>query len=268
MKIRKAKPSDKKPILDFCQHTFRWGDYISVVWDSWILKENLLTVEVNRKPIGICNASFSKNQVWIEGIRINPKFRQKGYASKIVLKVETLAKKKRRKISRMIIANSNIKSLNMAKSLGYKLEDKWWLYNLKPKKQTSKARIVSKIDGIDHLLNSTTYSESWQWLPLDKSELEKLSKKGRVIVYFQSNKPKAIGLWNKSRIDADVIQVGLLNGTSSGINAILHFIQNKAYLSKSKRIQILAQQKIGLKMRGLDKRMLFCLMKKDLSIIS
>jgi len=263
-KIRKVKPSDKKPILAFCQNTFRWGDYIANVWDSWLLKKNLLAMVVGRKPVGICNASFSKNQVWIEGIRINPRFRRRGYASKLVLKVEAAAKKKRRKISRMIIARWNTRSLDMAKSLGYELEDKWWLYNLKPKKQISKARIISKINNIGNLLSSSTYSDSWEWLTLNKSELEKLAKKGRVIAFFQNKKPKAIGIWNKSQIDADVLQIGFLNGTKTGITAILHFIQNKGYLQKSRCIQILAQQKIDLKMKDLDRRMLFCLMKKDL----
>ena len=33
METRKAKPSDKKDVLEFCNTTFSWGDYISNVWD-------------------------------------------------------------------------------------------------------------------------------------------------------------------------------------------------------------------------------------------
>jgi GNAT superfamily N-acetyltransferase len=262
--IRNAKSSDKKPILDFCQRTFRWGDYIANVWDLWLSKGTLLTIEIHGKPIGICNTSFSKNQIWIEGLRINPKFRRKRYGSKLVIKAEDLAKQRGYKISRMLIAQHNTRSLLLAKSIGYKIEDKWWLYHLRPKKCTTKAHLATSIKQIEDLLDSDTYSESWEWFPLDKTTLAKLIKKGRIIGFSKNNKTSAIGIWNKSQIDKDVLQIGFLNGTKAGMNAILHFIQNKAYLQKSKRIQILAQQKIDLRMKGLNKRMLFCLMRKDL----
>jgi GNAT superfamily N-acetyltransferase len=262
--IRNAKPSDKKPILDFCQRTFRWGDYIANVWDSWLSKGNLFAIEAKGKPIGIFNTSFSKNQIWIEGLRINPKFRRKGYGSKLILKAEAIARQRGCKISRMLIAQHNTRSLLLAKSIGYKIEDKWWLYNLRPKKCTTKTRLATGVKQIEGLLDSNTYSKSWEWFPLDKTTLARLVKKGRVITFSQNNKTSAIGIWNKSQIDRDVLQIGYLNGTKTGINAILHFMQNKAYIQKSKRIQILAQQKIDLKMKELNKRMLFCLMKKDL----
>lgn len=264
MVIRNAKSSDKKPILDFCQRTFRWGDYIANVWDSWLSKGILLAIEVNGKPIGICNTSFSKNQIWIEGLRINPKFRRKGYGSRLVIKAEALARQRGYKISRMLIAQHNTRSLLLAKSVGYKIEDKWWLYNLRPKKCTTKARLATGIKQTAGLLGSDTYSESWEWLSLDKTTLTRLIKKGRIIAFSKNNKTSAIGIWNKSKIDRNVLQIGFLNGTKTGMNAILCFIQNKAYLQKSKRIQVLAQQKIDLRMMGLNKKMLFCLMRKDL----
>lgn len=266
MKTRKAKPSDKKQILDFCKNTFRWGDYIDRVWDLWLSKGNLFTIVVKRKPIGICNISFSKNQIWIEGLRINPKFRRKGYATKLVLKAEALARQKRRKISRMLIAEHNARSLRLAKSLGYKIEDKWWLYNLRPKNTSTKANLATNVKQIDDLIISDTYSESWKWLPLDKTTIAKMIKKGRVIVFTKNKKSLAVGLWNKSQIDKDVLQIGFLNGEKEGMNEILRFMQNKGHLLKYKRIQVLAQQKIPLKMKELNKRMLFCLLKKDLTV--
>lgn len=266
MRIRQAKSSDKKPILSFCQNTFRWGDYIDRVWDLWLSRGNLIAIEVNGKPIGICNVSFSKNQIWIEGLRINPKFRRRGYARKLILRAETLARQKHRKISRMLIAKHNARSLLLAKSLGYKIEDKWWLYNLRAKNQTTKVRMATNVKQIESLLCSDTYSESWEWFSLDKITVVKLIKKDRVIISAKNKKATAVGIWNKSQIDKDVLQIGFLNGTKTGMSEILYFLQNKAYLLKSKRIQVLAQQKIPLKMKGLDQRMLFCLMKKDLTL--
>ncbi|MFN3653894.1 MAG: GNAT family N-acetyltransferase [Candidatus Nitrosotenuis sp.] len=264
MIIRRTKPTDKKPILSFLHKTFQWGDYIERVWDMWLARKTLLTVEENKKPIGIGNASFSKHQVWIEGLRIHPKFRRKGYASKLVSHIENIAKKKRRRVSRMLIAQGNTRSLRMARSLDYKIEDKFWLYNMRPKKHQVSARIATNTRQLGNLANSSTYSESWEWLPLDKPTLNRLIKKRRVIVATKNKKPIGVGIWNESDLDKDVLQLGYINGTKQGMKMILHYMQNKAQQMKSKRIQVLMQQKTRLDAKELDKRMLFCLMRKDL----
>lgn len=265
MKIRQAKNNDKQQILSFCKNTFRWGDYIDRVWDKWLAEKNLLAIETNGNAVGICNAAISSNQVWIEGIRINPDFRRKGYASALVMRAEMLARRKNLRISRMIIAKNNKRSLSMAKHLGYHIEDIWALYNVLPKRKKTKARIASKSKGLEELIQSDTFSESWNWFSLEPRILKKLIKQGRIIVYTKDKKPQAIGVWNNtSKLDDDVIQLGYLNGTCSGIRQILYFIENKAYEHAKNRIQILVQDKINLKVLGLEKRMLFCLVKKEL----
>jgi len=264
LQIRKATKSDKKPILDFCQSLYSGADYIAYVWDFWLKDGTFLAMEHNGRPIGVCHASFSKNQVWIEGLRINPRFRQKGYGSSLVLRLERMAKRKRHVISRMIISSGNKKSIRLAKSLGYAMEDKWYLYNLKPKRKQSKVIVVSNPKQIENLIGSGTYSKSWKWYSLDKSEISKLVKKGRILAFVQNKKTQAIGIWNDSAIDDDVLQVGYLSGSKAGMKNILHYMQNKGYKKNSRRIQILAQQKTKISMKDLDRRMLFCLMKKSL----
>ncbi len=264
MRIRKAKPSDKKPILAFLHRTFQWGDYVANVWDTWLARKTLFTLEERGKPIGICNASLSKNQLWIEGLRVNPKFRRRGYASKLVLKAESVARKKGRKTSRMLIAQGNARSLKMARSLGYRIEGKWWLYNLRPKRHETSVHLATNAKQLNGLIDSDTYSESWEWFPLDTLAIAKLIKNKKVVVLSQKNKATGIGIWNKSELDSDVLQLGYINGTKPGMRMILHYMQNKAHLLKSKRIQVLAEDKTKLNEKNLDKRMLFCLMRKDL----
>lgn len=264
MRIRKATKSDKKPILDFCQSPYSGIDYIANVWDFWLQNGTFLAMEYRGKPVGVCHASFSKNQVWIEGLRINPKFRQKGYGRSLVLRAEQIAKRKHHKISRMIISNGNKKSIRLAKSLGYSVEEKWYLYNLKPKRKQSGVAASPNPKQIEGLVGSGTYSESWKWFAIDKYSITRLVKKGRILVFAKNKKTLAVGIWNDSGIENDVLQVGYLNGTKTGMKNILYYMQNKGYEQNSGRIQILAQQKINLQMKDLDKRMLFCLMKKIL----
>ena len=232
---------------------------------KWLAEKNLYAVEENRQAIGICNAAISPDQVWIEGIRIHPEFRRYGYATQLVIAAERLAKRKKLHYSRMIIADNNKRSLSMAKKLGYHIENKWWLYNLSPKKQNTRAKLATSTKDLQPLIKSETYSESWNWLILNDKVLAKLVKSGRVITYKKGGKPEAIGIWNESsRLDDDMIQLGYLAGTKQGIKSIIQFMQNKGYEEKSNRIQLLVQDTIKLSGEGLDKRMLFCLVKKKL----
>ena len=90
--IREATDKDKSSILKFCKDTFSWGDYIEHVWDFWLSEGSLFVCE-KQSPIGICHAFYSKDQIWIEGIRIDPNFRKQKIASQLVKQAESNGKK-------------------------------------------------------------------------------------------------------------------------------------------------------------------------------
>ena len=92
MEIREANISDKNSVLKFCKNTFSWGDYIEKVWSSWLDEGNLFLFE-KQSPVGICHAFYSENQIWIEGIRIDPKHRREMIASKLITYAESIGKK-------------------------------------------------------------------------------------------------------------------------------------------------------------------------------
>ncbi|MGI0089484.1 MAG: GNAT family N-acetyltransferase [Nitrosopumilaceae archaeon] len=265
MQIRDAIPTDKTSVLDFCKETFSWGDYISDVWDYWILEGKLLVIEEDNNPIGLCHAYFfPKRQAWIEGIRIHPKYRNQGYGRRLILHAESIAQTNSCKIARMIIENENKISLKLAHSIGYYIEDRWRLYYLVPKKQIASVSFASDGKQVVNLISSNTYANSWKWLPAEKSDIKELINKKRVLVSLQNGSVLAVGIWNVSEHFASTLQLGLINGTQNGINDILHFMQNMGHELGYQRIQVFCQEKIHLQMADLDKRALFCLMRKDL----
>jgi len=104
--IRNAKPSDKPHVLKFCQNTFSWGDYVEHVWD-FSLNEDLLFVYEKHLPVGICHAFLSQNQIWIEGIRVEPNSRKQKIASELVSHAEFLGKRNGALFSSMLIDVEN-----------------------------------------------------------------------------------------------------------------------------------------------------------------
>lgn len=269
MIIRKAKTSDKNIVLEFCKNTFSWGDYISDVWDYWKLEGNLLVLTEQNSPAAICHSSFFNSQVWIEGIRVNEKYRKKGFAKNLVLESESLAKNKKCKISQMLIATNNKKSLNLAKKLSYKKDSIWNFYSLVPKKSDKKTNVVIAVKNkkiINFLsLNLLSYVKSWRWIPLTKIKISKLIKEKRILYTKHNDKIDTMIIFTESEHFEKTLMLTFISGSKNGIKEIIRYIQNYAIKNKIKRIQILTTAKTFPKINNLEKRFSFCLMKKDLS---
>ena len=259
MMIRLAKSSDKFHILKFCKNTFSWGDYIKDVWDHWLSEGNLLVIE-KTNPIGVCHAVFSKNQVWIEGIRINSDFRRQGFASNLIIQVESLAIQKQIPISLMLIDTENSQSLLMAQNLGYKINQTWNFYSLLPKENNSHEISFGNVIQNNKFSH---YVKSWRWIPLDKEKLSSLNSKN-CIVYSDKGKNQAIAILEDSEHFKKTLIVTLFAGSKSNTMNIILFLQNLGFEKKYQRLQILTKE-ILPDSRNLEHKISFHLMQKLLS---
>lgn len=266
MLIRKAKVSDKNSVLEFCKTTFSWGDYIADVWDYWKLEGNLLVLTEKNTPVAICHSCFFDSQVWIEGIRVNEKFRKKGFAKNLVLESELLAKKKKCIISKMLIATNNKNSLKLAYKLNYKKESIWNFYSFIPKKSIKKMNVtIANKKIIDFLLlHLSSYVKSWRWIPFTKNNISTLIKEKRIIYTVHKNVIDTIIIYTESEHFEKTLILTLISGTKNGIEEIIRYIQNYAVKKNIKRIQILTKEKPFPKIKNLKKRFSFYLMKKEL----
>ena len=112
------------------------GDYIEKVWSSWLDEGNLFLFE-KQDPVGICHAFYYEDQLWVEGIRIDPEHRRENIASKLVSHAELVGKKNQILFSYMLIDTENVNSISMANSLNYEKFKTWNYYSLIPKKNSN-----------------------------------------------------------------------------------------------------------------------------------
>ena len=266
MELRDAKSSDKALVLEFCKNTFSWGDYISDVWDNWSTEENLLVLTEKEIPLAISHGSFSDEQVWIEGIRVNENFRRKGYAKKLILKLESIAKKKNCKISKMLIEENNKNSLKLAKSLNFHVEDIWNFYSLLPMKDNFKVNVkkASLNQNIINLIlsNTSSYVRSWRWLPLSENIIINLINENRIFYSEQDGTINAIAILRESDHFEKTLLITIVYGTEKGIKQMIKYFQNLA--EETERIQILTKIKNFPKIDSLEKKISFCLLEKNL----
>ena len=258
MKIREANISDKNSVLKFCKNTFSWGDYIEKVWSSWIDEGNLFLFE-KKSPVGICHAFYSENQIWVEGIRIDPKHRREKIASKLVTYAESIGKKNQKSFSYMLIDTENKNSISMATSLNYDTLETWNYYSLNPKKNSNfKIEFKKSVDSEIF----TFFVDSWRWIKTTKQILTDLSSQNKIVQSNLNGKKTTAIIGNYKHIDNTLI-VTLSPGSFDTLSNVLFYLQNFAFENTYERIQILTNKKLEF-FDDLDYKISFYLMKKSL----
>mgnify|MGYP003791522357 FL=1 len=257
--IREANSLDKIQILKFCIDTFSWGDYIDQVWDSWLSEGNLFIFE-KQFPVGICHAFYSEDQIWIEGIRIDPNFRRQKIASKLVKHTESVGKEKNISFSFMLIDTENTSSITMANSLDYDIFQTWNFYSLMPKRNSNYNVHFGKF--LNRQLY-THYVKSWRWLPVDDTTLSTFYQQNKIIKSNVDGKESIAILTDSEHFDNTLI-VTLFSGSQNTTLQVISFLQNYGIEKSYERIQILTKEQLPL-FDSLEHRISFHLMKKSLA---
>jgi GNAT superfamily N-acetyltransferase len=259
LKIRDANNSDKILVLKFCKNTFSWGDYVEHVWDFWLSEGHLFLGE-HENPVGICHAFYSHNQIWIEGIRIDPNFRRQNIASKLVRYAEIIGKEKNLPFSYMLIDVENSRSLSMANSLNYEVFQTWNFYSLEPKINSSHKVTFEK--SLDRKLYPQ-YVKSWRWIPIDDDTLKSFYAKNH-IVKSCIGENDSLGIINDSEHFDKTLIATLFSNSDDSVLEILSFLQNLGAEKNYERIQILTREKLP-NLDSLEYKISFHLMKKSLT---
>jgi GNAT superfamily N-acetyltransferase len=82
--IRRARPSDKEPLMGFIKDVWGGHDYIPQVWDQWIADPTaeMFVVTKSGRPIAMNRVKFlGDGSAWFEGVRVHPDFRGIGVAT-------------------------------------------------------------------------------------------------------------------------------------------------------------------------------------------
>ena len=264
---RLASSSDKKDVLNFCQNTFSWGDYIHEVWDNWINEGNLIVIDDDQIPVSMAHAGFypDEKMIWIEGIRVNNNFRKKGLAQKMICYFESNAKSQGFEISRMLIASENNPSLTLAKKLGYQIISKWNYFSLESKQISQQNVILSNsclFDCKDLDTSKYNFIESWRWIPLSNERLKKLNSENKIFCQKSGNEIITLGIITESESFENTIILEILFGTE--LETMIKFVQNFAHQKNYSKIRILTELESLPQIKNLENKFPFYLMEKIL----
>ncbi len=198
--IRRAKQADKRIVLNFCQRTFgRWGDYLPEVWDEWVKdRKGIFFVAVlDKRPVGVSKITVQRpGEIWLEGLRVDPKFR--GY--KIGRAIQDWSWKwalsKRPRFIRYATGSYNKISQHLGKSMGMQIIAEFDEYVARPWRKSETDLVRSGMAEIDPLYNLFArdaagwrglYLEGWTAWEFDRKALAWLIRQKRVYSYYDDS---------------------------------------------------------------------------------
>jgi len=241
--IRRPITSDKQQILDFCRKTFSWGDYIHEVYDSWINEGEFVILEDNGIPIAMCHGVTypDESMLWIEGIRVRQDYRRNGFAELLVSHLEKNAHNMGIVHANMLIESENIPSLNLATKIGYQKKSQWNYFAVESKKTSFSSLFDSvEYDELEH--SKLRFVESWRWIPLTKSNFEKLNYNEQILCIKDNEKIQSLGIITDSRSFDNTLILTILFGKSYGIQKFIQHTQRLAIEKNYSKVRILTQQ--------------------------
>ena len=243
IQIRRPITSDKQQILDFCRKTFSWGDYIHEVYDSWINEGEFVILEDNGIPIAMCHGVTypDESMLWIEGIRVREDCRRNGFAELLVSHLEKNAHDMGIVHANMLIESENIPSLNLATKIGYQKKSQWNYFAVESKKTSFSSLFDSvEYDELEH--SKLRFVESWRWIPLTKSNFEKLNYNEQILCIKDNEKIQSLGIITDSRSFDNTLILTILFGKSYGIQKFIQYTQHLALEKNYSKVRILTQQ--------------------------
>lgn len=202
VRFRKAKPSDKATVFDFCHKTFgRWGDYIPEVWDKWLKdkKGMFFAADLHSTAIGLGKITEHRpGELWLEGLRVDPTFRGHGIGRAIQDFTWVKAMSFKPKFIRYATGSYNKISIHLGKSKGMKIIatfDEMWSKPLKAQEtKLVTARPGDLNEAYRFFINDSKYKlwkgfylESWKSISFDQALLLRLIKEKRVYLYFDQH---------------------------------------------------------------------------------
>jgi N-acetylglutamate synthase-like GNAT family acetyltransferase len=121
--IRKLRNSDREDIMEISRHIWEGHDYLSSVVDQWLRDpiSHFYGVEVEGHVVAVGNIRLVEDgrTGWMEGLRVHPEYRGRGFANDItrhiVRKAECLGVER----LRYTTSDENVASLKLAKMAGF-----------------------------------------------------------------------------------------------------------------------------------------------------
>ena len=250
VKIRKAKPSDKAPILEISKKIWSGHDYLPSVWDDWLAdkKARFIVATINRRTVGCAHASLQSNYVaWLDGVRVHEQYRRLGIAGKLNHALVQWARGEGARVARLSTGSSNHASREHLAKIGFpvmqtfqRLESAIGL-RMKPAGVSSPRRSAKDLwnwlkTRPSFAENHAMYSDGWTWYPLTLQTLRTRLGQGQVFTIVRDRQLKACCIFLD---EGNVLTMGFTAGEPGDVLKLARMLRFVMYRRKREKLRVL-----------------------------
>ena len=117
--IRKTTKEDKETVFAISEQIWEGEDYIPAVWEKWLAEGGFYVIIYKDAIIGCLKLTDHGNgQLTFEGLRMDPAFRERGFASAASLELLKITEDRRPRIMRFATGDENKESHHLGKKYG------------------------------------------------------------------------------------------------------------------------------------------------------
>ncbi|MFX0046025.1 MAG: GNAT family N-acetyltransferase [Candidatus Hermodarchaeota archaeon] len=207
--IRPLRESDRDDILEIAKHTWEGHDYLPYSFEAWLKDKNSHTaaIEQDGRVIALANLRVIENgrTGWMEGLRVHPDYRGKGFAKMLTDHVVQTAVDIQLERIRYTTATLNVESLHIGQKVGmerrFDLAVSWhadpekisWRSSAEPIKEVISTQLHSGL--VDSgLLPCNVIVYDWKALDATPEALDKIGQTARFWVQSQNDIIKSFSL--------------------------------------------------------------------------
>lgn len=225
LKIRKARASDREPLLAMSEGIWGGTDYLPLVLDRWLAdpKGVLLTATLDGKPVGLSKVSLlAPGEVWLEGLRLHPDLHGKGLVKQINRVSFREAMKLKPRTMRYSTGAGNAASRHLGEMRGFWLvaRTQWlWGTAIEGGRRCGRPAKMEELESVSRYIEGSAcyeamgglHARGWKFPELNRRAIRELIRNGRVLVAGSRRSVRGVAVYDVGEIDGEVC-LGFLDG--------------------------------------------------------
>jgi ribosomal protein S18 acetylase RimI-like enzyme len=240
--LRDVRPEDKENILSFCRNTWPgYGDFIPRAWDSWLRQRRgrFIVAELGNTPVGIAKVTdFGRGEVWLEGLRVDPRYRRRGIGNAINMEVARTLNRMRPQHIRFCTAQTNRASRRIGTKYGFDLVARFRNYWGKARRGKPRGDFAdpSQIAEVHDFMRESRFiklssgliAEGWIFRQFSRRLLSGYIRAGKVVILRKAGGIRGVGIYPLESYD-DCLDLGFVDGDDRAVETL---IRNCFYLAR------------------------------------
>ena len=245
--IRTLREDDVPELIEIAKTTWGGHDHLPTMLNYWLSDNNCVpfVMEINGKVVSVANLKIMDQGMtgWMEGLRVHPEFRERGFATQMTNHlVHTATKKKLSKI-RLVTASENPAPRKLAESVGMNVIGQYsvfwkdyrrnfrWTYETDTVKKMEKSEVIDFAQAHAEIFPNRVLIHHWDVFDITQQNVDTITSTSAEFWCGRGSSASVSSGFQHESWDGSewcfTIYASTTDGFLSNLSAHLHYARSK-----------------------------------------